>query len=55
MRKRVPSHLAIIFVADSYFDNETIEMSLLESVERAVGWCRVTGIEKLTVYDSQGE
>lgn len=54
-RQRLPNHLAIILATDSDLNLETTELALLESVERAIGWCHVVGIEKLTVYDSQGE
>jgi hypothetical protein len=54
-RPRVPNHLAVILVSDSELDLEVIELSLLESVEKAVSWCRMVGIEQLTVYDSQGK
>lgn len=53
-RKRVPKHLAIVLVVDTQLSDETIENLLSESVVNAVGWCRASGIQKLTVYEENG-
>lgn len=56
-RPRVPAHLAILLIANKNkekCDADTTERTFIESIERAVGWCRTVGIVKLTVYDSEG-
>lgn len=53
-RAKLPSHLALLLVSSDELDTEATEKNFVESVLRAVGWCRIIGIEKLTVYDSQG-
>jgi hypothetical protein len=53
-RRRIPRHLALLLVSDSIHDPAATRESFLESASRAVGWCRTAGIEKLTLYDSEG-
>ncbi|KAJ7225554.1 hypothetical protein GGX14DRAFT_348856 [Mycena pura] len=53
-RRVIPRHLALLLVPDCVCDAAVTRKCLLESVRRTAGWCRVVGIEKLTVYDSQG-
>jgi dehydrodolichyl diphosphate syntase complex subunit NUS1 len=53
-RKQIPTHLAVLLVSDSDLDISTIEEVFIETVENAVQWCRIVGIPKLTVYDSEG-
>ncbi|KAJ6604609.1 hypothetical protein DFH09DRAFT_1123245 [Mycena vulgaris] len=53
-RRRTPQHLALLLVSDSAHGSAVIRESLLETVSRAVGWCRAVGIQKLSVYDSEG-
>ncbi|KAJ6621698.1 hypothetical protein B0H10DRAFT_2017080 [Mycena sp. CBHHK59/15] len=53
-RRRTPHHLALLLVPDSIHDSTITQQCLLETVNRTVGWCRAIGIEKLTVYDTEG-
>ena len=53
-RKRLPKHLAIILVPDTQLAEEATEKLLSDSVVNAVGWCRTSGIQKLTVYEENG-
>jgi len=53
-RAKLPSHLALLLVSSDELGVEVTERNFVESVMRAVGWCRTVGIEKLTVYDRQG-
>ncbi|KAJ6575070.1 hypothetical protein B0H19DRAFT_1127005 [Mycena capillaripes] len=53
-RRRMPRHLALLLVPDSVHDPAATRESLLETVSLTVGWCRTVGIEKLTLYDSEG-
>jgi dehydrodolichyl diphosphate syntase complex subunit NUS1 len=53
-RKRLPKHLAIILVADTQLAEEATEKLLSDSVVNAVGWCRASGIQKLTIYEENG-
>jgi dehydrodolichyl diphosphate syntase complex subunit NUS1 len=53
-RRRIPSHLAILFVTDEEVDITAATAAFIQSVEGAVEWCRMAGIEDLAVYDRQG-
>ncbi|KAI0734440.1 hypothetical protein C8Q72DRAFT_392629 [Fomitopsis betulina] len=53
-RSKLPTHLALLLVLDSHCDKDAVEETLVESVERAVTWCRAAGINRLTVYDREG-
>ncbi|KAF9015119.1 hypothetical protein BDQ17DRAFT_1229585 [Cyathus striatus] len=53
-RRRIPKHLALLFVVDSNSNAEQAETALVESVVNAVEWCRTAGIENLTVYEESG-
>lgn len=53
-RAKIPSHLALLLVANNIADREAVEATLVESVLKAVKWCRVVGIKQLTVYDADG-
>ncbi|KAG7450564.1 uncharacterized protein BT62DRAFT_927847 [Guyanagaster necrorhizus] len=53
-RRRIPKHLAVLFVPDLDIHPDITHTCLLESVYRTVDWCRELGIEKVTVYDSEG-
>ncbi|KAF8213090.1 hypothetical protein K438DRAFT_1803389 [Mycena galopus ATCC 62051] len=53
-RRRTPNHLALLLVLDSAHDPASTRDSVLETASRVVGWCRSAGIEKLTLYDSEG-
>jgi len=54
-RRRVPKHLAILFIADAGLNTVEVEACLVQSVIDVVGWCCAVGIEKLTVYDEYGK
>ncbi|KAF7306889.1 DUF2235 domain-containing protein [Mycena indigotica] len=51
-RRRIPGHLALILVPK--VDSKSTRECMLETIARVVGWCRVIGVQKLTVYDSEG-
>lgn len=53
-RNKVPAHVCLNLVASDALDSEDVEEALLECLRRAIGWCRATGIETLTVYDRDG-
>ncbi|KAH9837211.1 uncharacterized protein C8Q71DRAFT_757185 [Rhodofomes roseus] len=53
-RQKLPSHLALLLVTDHRHNSDATEDSMIESVERAVTWCRAAGIDRLTVYDREG-
>lgn len=53
-RRRIPKHLAVIFVPDHDIHPDITHACLLESVYRTIDWCRELGIEKVTLYDSEG-
>jgi len=53
-RKHIPTHLAVLLVSDNDLDSSITEGIFVETVENAVQWCRIVGIPRLTVYDSEG-
>jgi len=53
-RSKVPAHLCLNLVASDELDPEVAEVAFLECLRRTVGWCKVVGIESLTVYDRHG-
>ncbi|KAI0082291.1 hypothetical protein K474DRAFT_1655664 [Panus rudis PR-1116 ss-1] len=53
-RKQVPKHLALLFDLDTARPTDDLENLLIENVRRAVSWCRLSGINRLTVYDRKG-
>lgn len=53
-RSKVPAHLCLNLVASDELDPEDAEVAFLECLRRTVGWCKVVGIESLTVYDRDG-
>lgn len=53
-RSKIPSHLALLLATDARADAQVQEEAMIEAVEKAVAWCRVAGIGRLTVYDRQG-
>lgn len=54
-RRRVPKHLAILFVPDTEFDERTIEHCIIESIQKSINWCQQVGVRELSVYDAEGE
>lgn len=55
VRRRVPTHLAVIFAAGAHLPIAQVESHLAQSAQTLVEWCRTVGIQKLTLYDSEGE
>jgi dehydrodolichyl diphosphate syntase complex subunit NUS1 len=55
-RKQTPRHLALLLASDGResASADAVLECYLESVRRAVGWCRTVGIRKLTAYDRDG-
>ena len=53
-RNRIPRHLALIFVSPEHCSSTVASQALVDSAERAVNWCRMVGIKRLTLYDNQG-
>jgi len=54
-RHKLPSHVAVLLVTPDSIENiEVTEGLMVESVEKAVTWCRAVGISRLTVFDRQG-
>jgi len=53
-RRRIPRHLAILFVPDAEFDERTIEHCIIESIQNSISWCQQVGIQELSVYDAEG-
>lgn len=51
-RRLVPNHLAVLFVRHDVLD--VSESRVVENVQLLIGWCRVVGIRKLSLYDSEG-
>lgn len=54
-RKQVPTHLALLLTTDKNIPVEEYEEELLENAHQAVSWCRAVGIQRLTVYDREGQ
>ena len=54
-RKQLPTHLALLFATDSDGIFDGLEAQLLDNVQEAIAWCRAVGIQRLTVYDREGE
>lgn len=54
-RNKLPAHLALLLVpSDDLERSEADTDAMLDSVDRAVAWCRVAGISRLSVYDCTG-
>jgi len=54
LRRRIPKHLAIVFVTSGITFSETAQDVLSMSILNAVEWCQSIGITKLTVYEERG-
>lgn len=54
-RQKLPAHLALMLVQDNGHSLESQRDIMVQNVERVTGWCRDVGIEKLTVFDREGE
>jgi dehydrodolichyl diphosphate syntase complex subunit NUS1 len=53
-QRRIPKHIAIILVTDPGSPREALEKTVMDTVVKAVGWCRIVGTQKLTVYEEHG-
>ncbi|KAJ7634261.1 hypothetical protein DFH06DRAFT_1221527 [Mycena polygramma] len=53
-RRRIPRHVALLLVPHPGHDPVATRESLLETASRTIGWCRSSGVEKLTLYDREG-
>lgn len=53
-RTKLPTHIALVLATGEDVDAQLQEEAMLESVEKAVAWCRAAGIGRLTVYDRHG-
>lgn len=56
IRRRIPKHLAVILVINpnASSSGEDIEKSLIRTIVNVVGWCRIIGTRKLTIYEEHG-
>ena len=50
-RRRIPKHLAVVFIIDPNIHADTAQTALIESALNIVEWCQTTGIPKLTLYE----
>lgn len=54
-RRKLPRHLAVMLRSEGSLGSKTIDLEdALESVKRLVAWCRVAGVQVLSVYDEAG-
>ncbi|KAG8827492.1 hypothetical protein FRC17_007825 [Serendipita sp. 399] len=54
-RKKLPNHLAVLLSSEGNSGNNVTDgPEAIESVRRLAEWCRITGIEVLSVFDSAG-
>jgi len=53
-RRQIPTHLALLLVPDEREDSEQLEGTLVDIALRVIKWCRVVGVNRLTIYDRQG-
>ncbi|KAG8814017.1 hypothetical protein FRC17_001332 [Serendipita sp. 399] len=54
-RKKLPNHLAVLLSSEGNSGNTVTDgPEAIESVRRLAEWCRITGIEVLSVFDSAG-
>jgi dehydrodolichyl diphosphate syntase complex subunit NUS1 len=50
-RRRIPKHLAVVFIIDPNIYEDTVQTALIESALNIIEWCQTTGIPKLTLYE----
>ncbi|KAG8800982.1 hypothetical protein FRC18_007907, partial [Serendipita sp. 400] len=51
-RKKLPNHLAVLLSSEGNVGNGVEDAAVaIESVRRLAEWCRITGIEVLSVFD----
>jgi hypothetical protein len=53
-RRRIPKHLAVVFIIDPNIYADTVQTALIESALNIIDWCQTTGIPKLTLYEEHG-
>lgn len=54
-RRKIPEHLAVTLRSEGAPGNAVVDLAgALESVTRLVGWCRIAGIQTLSVFDEAG-
>ena len=53
-RRRIPKHLAVVFIFDPNIHADTVQTILIESALNIIEWCQTTGIPKLTLYEEHG-
>ncbi|KAF8560319.1 hypothetical protein OG21DRAFT_1402032 [Imleria badia] len=53
-RSKIPKHLCLNLVANNDMPTEETETAFLQCLQGVAAWCRVLGIETLTVYDRHG-
>jgi dehydrodolichyl diphosphate syntase complex subunit NUS1 len=53
-RSKIPKHLCLNLVANNDMPAEETETAFLQCLQSVAAWCRVLGIETLTVYDRHG-
>lgn len=53
-RGKIPKHLCLNLVAYNDMPVEETEAAFLQCLQNVAAWCRVLGIETLTVYDRHG-
>ncbi|KAG8758618.1 hypothetical protein FRC14_007746 [Serendipita sp. 396] len=55
-RKKLPNHLAVLLSSEGNVGNGVEDAAVaIESVRRLAEWCRITGIEVLSVFDPAGK
>ena len=53
-RRRIPKHLAMVFIIDPNIYEDTVQTVLIESALNLIEWCQTIGIPKLTLYEEHG-
>ena len=53
-RRRIPKHLAVVFIIDPSIYADAVQTALIESALNIIEWCQTTGIPKLTLYEEHG-
>lgn len=53
-RRRIPNHLALLLTCDDDADDELAEETFTHTLYNTVRWCRLIGIQRLSIYDNRG-
>ena len=53
-RSKIPKHLCLNLVTNDDMPAGETETAFLQCLQNVAAWCRVLGIETLTVYDRHG-